>query len=473
MSIRPGGPSKADLSNTYSTIAKTQIGRQYVSMHDNTVGNIAADGSTDDQAAWNAMLASITAPGVTLTWKGNSAVTAPIAWKTGVGLVGAGPGASVLKPVGNVASVIKNITDYTAAAPMTDVLFADFEIDASGQTVPGGTYNVGYKGFYIQFIKRGHWRNVYVHDTVATGFGVDFLTDCSFTQSVANGCGRLNGGNNPGGAGFGIGAGGSVDESVVIDGCTARNNIRHGIFFERQNSPNNLVSSFAKVVNSHLSGNQNGIVNAGVAKFAARGNTITGSTADGIALKPILTAVLGTETNIGDNYIIGSAFSGVTVDMTGITPGSYDMLLNVHDNEIRDGGGNAFYVNAVDGFTLREIAVRNNMIFNNGYSGVLFTRAGTTGAYVDTLVQGNILRNNGVSGGSAGLKAGVYLNANMTRLLVSGNSASGHSGYGFQTGAVTLTDSKVEMNQWKGNTTGSADSAAATLTNSTVTNNVT
>lgn len=428
------------------------------------------DGTTDDTAAIQAAHDAIFAAGGGALFlpAGTYKTTAPIIWKTKVSLFGTGIATSVIKPVGDVQSAIKNITDYTAAAPMTDVTFADFAIDGSAMTIPGA-YSAYYKGFYITQMKRCHWRNVYVHHTPSSGFGVDFLVDCTFVSCIADTCGRLNDGSGPGGAGFGIGAGGSTDEHVVIANCTARNSGRHGVFFERQDPPNNNYAGFAKVVNCHLSGNhESGVVNAGVLDFHVRGNTIINNTGIGIGLYRVLTASFGSRMVIADNTIGGNG-TGFHVDISTIGAGTYTMRTLISGNVFRDQVNYGLYVSAPTGVTIRELAIRDNIISESGKSGIHITGT-TTGAYVDLAVQNNLVRNSGMTDATA--KWGIYLGAPITRGVVTGNDVSGATGDGLGLGAVAITNCLLTLNQLSGNVGSGLNTGTATLTNTTSTGNI-
>ncbi|WP_238697751.1 hypothetical protein [Streptomyces sp. E5N91] len=52
-----------------------------------------------------------------------------------------------------------------------------------GTALPTEEYEVLAKGLGLQYVLRGRFSDLYVHDTVATGFGCDFLQD-----TVVEGC---------------------------------------------------------------------------------------------------------------------------------------------------------------------------------------------------------------------------------------------------------------------------------------------
>ena len=132
-------------------------------------------------------------------------------WRSGVSLVGAGPGVTrfLLSNAGNRydPTPLAFFTTLQHGASrdnhVADCTFARFEIDGSGVTNP--TYNVLAKGLGLQYVLRGHFRDLYIHDTGGSGLGCDFLQDTMVEGVLVERCGRLNSGTGWGGAGFGIG----------------------------------------------------------------------------------------------------------------------------------------------------------------------------------------------------------------------------------------------------------------------------
>ncbi|TWJ21716.1 pectate lyase-like protein [Micromonospora endolithica] len=197
---------------------------------------LTGDGTTNDQPALAALVDRLgdahdadgrariiyCPPGV------YSIQDASTVWRTGVSLVGAGPGATrfVLSNSGDRAEPTP-LAFYTAQQhgagpdrPLADCTFADFEIDGSG--VASADYNPLAKGLGLQYVTRGVFRNLYIHHTAATGLGCDFLQDCLIDGILVAGCGRQDNGTQMGGAGIGIGIGGwgSVERLNIVN-CSA------------------------------------------------------------------------------------------------------------------------------------------------------------------------------------------------------------------------------------------------------------
>ncbi|MFC9909741.1 hypothetical protein [Streptomyces sp. NPDC127197] len=71
---------------------------------------------------------------------------------------------------------------------LADITFAHFEVDGSG--VGTQEYDALAKGIGLQYVLRGRFSDLFVHDTAATGFGCDLLQDTlveGFWRSGADG----------------------------------------------------------------------------------------------------------------------------------------------------------------------------------------------------------------------------------------------------------------------------------------------
>lgn len=156
---------------------------------------------------------------------------------------------------------------------IADCTFAHFEIDGSGVTLPA--YDVNAKGLFLQYVLRGRFHDLYIHDTGATGFGCDFLQDTVVDGVLAVHCGRLNNGEEMGGAGIGIGIGGWGDtERLTITGCSTVGNGTNGIFVELQKrrwTPPRGI----RIIGCHAQGNRFGISDWGADGLIVSACTMT------------------------------------------------------------------------------------------------------------------------------------------------------------------------------------------------------
>ncbi len=165
----------------------------------------------------------------------------PVLWRSGVSLIGAGRGATcfVLRNPGSPTSPVP-LAWFIAAKHgagrenhLADITFAHFEVDGSGARTE--EYDPLAKGLGLQYVLRGRFSDLYIHDAGATGFGCDFLQDTVVEGVLAERCGAQDPGEKMGGAGIGIGVGGwgSV-ERLTVTACTATGNGTNGIFVELQ-----------------------------------------------------------------------------------------------------------------------------------------------------------------------------------------------------------------------------------------------
>ncbi|HEV7963602.1 MAG TPA: glycosyl hydrolase family 28-related protein, partial [Actinoplanes sp.] len=234
---------------------------------------LAGDGISNDQPALAALVAAL---GTAYAADGQGRVIycppgkysirdQGTAWRSGVSLVGAGPGVTrfLLSNPGNHAdpTPLAYFTEVQHGAGrdnhLADCTFARFEIDGSGVAL--SEYNVLAKGLGLQYMLRGRFRDLYIHDTGATGLGCDFLQDTMIESVLVVRCGRLGSGVEMGGAGIGIGIGGwgGVERLTIAD-CTAVDNGANGIFVEMQQRmwppPRGI-----RILGCHAEGNRFGI----------------------------------------------------------------------------------------------------------------------------------------------------------------------------------------------------------------------
>ncbi|MGZ4617195.1 MAG: hypothetical protein ACXV3F_00395 [Frankiaceae bacterium] len=368
----------------------------------------------------------------------NAAVTTEIVPMNGVDVIGSGWGKTILRPQGQLAAF--HLIGSTSS-PLHDVLFANFEIDGSDQT---GTYAVGGKGFYIQYLLRVNFDNLYIHDTMATGLGCDFFQASWIRNVTANNCGRLNGGSNPGGAGIGIGTGafptGGV-EDVLVENCTTNSNGRCGLFFETQSGQ---LYQGVKVANHHaVSNGEHGIADAGCDGLQVMGGYVRANGKSGFA------AYSGT--------IGATAVPGKNGRIIGLQAQNNSVHGLVYDNSVNEGAGAYQFIdcyangNTQQGISLiaKTTALTNMRVSGarsraNGNAGIRITTTGT-GTFTDL----SLLNNETYGNGTATSYGGVSIGASVTNLRIqggrSGNSGGTTQQYGIdlQTG-VTLTNGSID-----------------------------
>lgn len=397
---------------------------------------VVGDGSANDQPALAALVERLGAeyaldrqPRVIYCPPGVYAIRdESIAWHSGVSLVGAGPGATrfVLANPGKPGKpvVLAQFTTQQHGASranyLADCNFASFEIDGSMVTLE--KYNPLAKGLGMQYMVRARFRDLYIHDTIGTGLGCDFLQD-SFIDGVhVENCGRLDNGKQMGGAGIGIGIGGwGGTERLTITSCIAVGNGTNGIFVELQREswppPRGI-----KIVACHAAGNRFGISDWGAEGLIVSACTMTANHEAGFNISSQGTSKIGGRGGILADCIIDSNVrDGVSI---GNTPGPY----TVRGNRISGNGRYGYREHNLAGGdeeAARGIVVESNDIWGNALGGIHLD-----GAMRDASIVGNRVHNNGTQSERAagGVGGPVSYTANSLRDAAARWPVDGHKG---------------------------------------------
>jgi hypothetical protein len=337
-------------------------------------------------------------------------------WRSGVSLVGAGMSATrflLANPgaPGTPTPLMWFTTAQHGAGRqnyLADCTFARFEVDGSGMQLD--QYDPLAKGLGLQYVLRGRFRDLYVHDTPATGFGCDFLQDTVVDGVLAERCGRLDAGEQPGGAGIGVGVGGwGPTERLTITACTARGNGTSGIFLELQQarwSPPRGI----RITACHVEDNRYGISDWG---------------ADGL----VVTAC----------SMVGNHEAGFDISALGTTSvaGRGGMVVNcIIDGNLRDGIG--------IGNTPGPYTISGSRISANGRYGYRQHNLGPgyEGPAVDLVLEGNSIHDNGLDGirVDAGLDHSAFTRNRIRNNGRQAAPAAEGDGAGVSYGELSLTD---------------------------------
>lgn len=279
------------------------------------------DGTADQVEINQAITDCPTAGCRIILQEGTFNTTAAIVPKSGIELVGMGPGKTILKP-GNISeAVIDDHTTSSSGSPFTDIVFRDFEIDGSNMTKDTSTSR---KGIFLLYVSRLRIQNLYVHDTGATGLGVDFLTDAHIVDNVIDNCGYSSA--TTGNSGIGIGSGAYSEEPIII----ANNHISRsgvaGILLEAQ-AP--AVDAKNWVVSNNVVGDNNqwGILVRGVSQATFTGNVVEGNTKDGVRIETYA-SIVPHDLVFSGNIISGNSEHGIDINSSAATN------IVVHSNNI-------------------------------------------------------------------------------------------------------------------------------------------
>ncbi|WP_442932393.1 right-handed parallel beta-helix repeat-containing protein [Micromonospora sp. NBC_01699] len=323
-------------------------------------------------------------------------------WRSGVSLVGDGMGATtfVLSNEGNRVEPVPlayfTVVQHGASREnhIADCTFARFEIDGSG--VKLARYDYLAKGLGLQYVMRGRFRDLFIHDTAATGLGCDFLQDTVVEGVVAARCGRLDTGQQMGGAGIGIGIGGwGTSERLTVSTCTAVGNGTNGIFLELQ-QPNWSPPRGIRITACHTEDNRFGISDWGADGLVVNGCTMIGNHEAGFDVSAQGTCgVAGRGGIVADCIIDANILDGLSI---GNTPGRYI----VRGNRISRNGRYGYREHnlARDSIPAHEVVLDGNEIWENGLDGVRIEAGLIDGAVVNNRIRDNGRRQAGAASGS-------------------------------------------------------------------------
>lgn len=317
----------------------------------------------------------------------------PVVWRSGVSLIGEGRGATcfVLCNPGNPADPVPlawftaQEHDASRERHLADVTFAHLEIDGSGARTT--EYHPLAKGLGLQYVLRGRFTDLYIHDTAATGFGCDFLQDTVVEGVLAERCGAQDPGDKMGGAGIGIGIGGwGRVERLTVTACTATGNGTNGIFLELQQEkwppPRGI-----RITACHTEDNRFGISDWGADGLLVTSCTMIGNHEAGFDVSSQGTAGVGGRGGIVTGCVIdGNVRDGIGL---GNTPGPYAFRGNRISNNGRYGHWEHNLAGG-DQEPAADVVLESNDIRDNALDGIRFDAA-----LRDPAVSGNRIRNNG------------------------------------------------------------------------------
>jgi len=424
---------------------------------------IIADGVTNDTPAWQALVNSLEGSGSVITWSGTSLLRGSIFWKRGVSLIGQGWGRSVLaKSTSHAPDAYFSAIHWTAgyssvAAPFEDLIFADFEVDGSG--VLGTGPAIHDKAIFMQHLRRCQFRNLYLHDTVGTALGTDYMRDCQIDGVTVVNAGRGWDGIQGGHAGIGIGAGMSQVENVTITNCHTIDCGHYGIFVEKQ-VEGSFSSRGAKIIGCTATGTKgSGFADYGCSDTLIMGNSAIGNgTSNNAAYREGITLLQGaTGTQVINNIVTDNIGDGIGLKTTAGND------LTISGNQCHRNGRRGIASSA--GIAFKSHSFTGNECSLNQFDGLLFN-----GQQDDLTVIGNRAWNNGQSPTATanGADTGIAFGGIFNGLLVGGNRCHDNQtvksqGYGIGALSGTYTGCRIGDNNLTGNRVKGLNIAAGPL----------
>ncbi len=441
------------------------------------IGTFGTDDTTAIQAA---ITAATAAGGGLIVLPTGIFVITYLTWASKVSMTGNGWGKSILKFI-STADMNKAVilgTSGSATVPYTDCQFTNFEVDAAAATMAVPSF--AGKAFFIQYMVRGLFQNLYVHDSPATGLGIDFLQNTTIDSCVVENCGRLNPPTGGAGIGIGIGATGTFPERVNIIGNTVLGGKSYCIFFETQTG---AVITAANIVGSVVGNNVvmgtntlYGIGDTGCTDFLCVGNNVRGVNGNGVGITVKTGTLLGfagirgiISSNIVNGLISGN---GISIDYTnGGDPGQYCGYV-VEGNTV-ESCSNGILIFCHASTTMDSLNISDNNVRNNNSAGIVSTG---NGGVKDLVIKGNICANNGKTTGTTSNRAGISLKCPVTRLRMIGNvcyenDASSKQLYGLIVDTSAVTGAFISGNDFSNNATGAIQLSGGGTIAGTVTNN--
>lgn len=458
------GAAGVDLSTTISAFGSgTSI--TLTAGATTTVSGATYRFATDDSTAINAAITAAAVNGGTVYFPpGNYGLGTTITHANKVRLEGAGPDTTTLWPFNTTCAITKLAS---SGSPLTSAAISRMTIDGAAQA---GAYNVATKGVFIQYASNCTFTDLLIRNCVATGLGIDFLTQgtvIDWVRAVNNG--RLNqgGGSGAGSNGIGIGTGQHAVEDFTVSNCYASGNGRYGIMIESQTgttsrgmrfigcySVSNLNSGFADAGGSGAQ-----FIGCVSAQNNQDGFTVDNGTVGATAQPGGNTMFIGCEAIANTRY-------GFTYNPTATNTTSAAGAGNIKWSGCKSWNNTSlgWFINPISGHAVSGIYIGDCDATGNGGSGIQVNNS-----LSDMTVTNCKIRSNGQSSGSS--FDGVFFNGGtVTNLIMIGNRIWDDGGTQKQAYAihvasgVTLTTATITNNDFRGNLTGFL-SNAGTLTN--------
>lgn len=354
--------------------------RVYDAVYDFAVPNDGITNATPSiQAAVNFLSAQTFSLGPSVLYfrEGVYKLDSPVTPKNNVTIIMAGWGKSRFMPTGT-ASAFQGF--YQTSNPLTRANFIDVEIDGSNQTYTGAY--VGAKGMYFQRWQDCQFLRCYIHDTWATGLGIDFSGGGGswVMDGRYEGCGRGSVIGNPGSSGIGIGTGVWQNEPLIIANNICRNNKNFGIFLERQHDEVHQYVARQNIITGNIcGGNGWGIGEVGAGGTVIVGNQCQDSVRHGIYLYggtisgPYEGPHTGIESMISENVCTDNLQDGLCYDGTRNKATTIKGFYTNHNQLNRNGGVGMRYIGKV-GQEMVDFSLRNDEVKGNGAGGIALTQ---------------------------------------------------------------------------------------------------
>lgn len=463
ITIVGAGAAGVDFTTTISAIVTSTAVTLAANASTTVSGATYGYGTDDGPAINNAITAAATLGGTVSLPPGNYAIATSIAPTNNVRIEGAGWGATILYPFGTAACIDKIAT---SGAPLTNSYLSKFCIDGARQS---GSYNVGTKGIFIQYMSQCTIQDVLVRNCVATGIGTDFLTNgTKIDNCIAINNGRLNqgGGSGAGSNGIGIGTGQHSVEDFIVTNCYASGNGRYGIMIESQTG---TTSRGMRFIGCYSVSNYGcGFTDAGGSGAQFIGCVSAQNNQDGFAVD---NGTIGATAQPGGNTMfvgcesIANSRYGFTYNPTATNSTNASGTGNITWVGCKAWNNTSlgWYINPISGHAVSGIYLTGCDATGNGTSAIQFNQSCS-----DIVINGCKFRSNGQNSGTnnfgVNLNTGTLTNFQMTGCRVWDDGGTQHQAYAVNLASgTTISTGMIANNDFRGNLTGFL-SNAGTLT---------
>lgn len=408
---------------------------------------VTGDGITNDQPKLQELINLIhdNGGGILYCPKGTYVLNSQMNWLSNVSLYGDGVGQTIFKTVYNGGTFGLKLSAIgwdtnrkpfaygTAENPFLNCHFRDFEIDGSGVVSTGGHYSVGIKGMFLQYMINCSVQNIYVHDTIATGIGIDFLDKTFINNVVAKNCGRGYGimsGGSLGGAGIGIGTGYLQDENLIISNCQAIGCGSNGIFIEHQNLFDSNNQGFDAegviITDCIVKDNRNNGIGVRGAKKVIVSNNLLYRNKDGIKVYTLDANDIKIINNISKENTNSDFATDCKLDGLYLENNTFSGRISFKPTV---GSKNIYICNNIDiGFIeipgkslIDNIVIKNNIFCETDNFAIAFSNLDGQYPLSNLVIEGNVFRQNGVSPGTSNTIASIQLIGSFNKCVVCNN----------------------------------------------------
>lgn len=278
------------------------------------------------------------------------------------------------------SGAVLSALDPTPEDPLINCQVSDLEI--SGENMPTTPYQIGRKGIEGNNMTRCTFQNLYIHDTPASGLGIDNLDRVLIDHCYIKNAGTPHPpATDQGSNGIGIGTGGMTHESVIVTNCITEGTDNSGYLLEDLESVTDDQKMYIFANNISIN-DFTGFSISGCDNAIIANNMIYNPTNNGIRAIDFVTHYVD-NICVKNNTVIGAD--------------SYGILLESNCTNFTV-EGNTVMTGTVEGILVRgrKGTIKNNNVHNNGKHGI-FLGGGPGGpAITDILIEGNIVANNSI-----------------------------------------------------------------------------